>query len=142
MVWAREDARDIISETILIACENFEKLRNKEAFVYYLFGIASRLIKRRSSTKDRYQNLDEEGWDRLGQFSTIEHSDDCEDLYRMLNGLPVKYRESLVLFEIAGFSINEITGLQGGTISGVKSRLVRARKMLTEVYEKEKAVLK
>src|SRR4051812_48038661 len=47
MVWNREDARDIISDTVLKAYESFEKLQHPEAFLYFLFGIASRLSKRR-----------------------------------------------------------------------------------------------
>jgi DNA-directed RNA polymerase specialized sigma24 family protein len=35
-----------------------------------------------------------------------------------------------VLFEISGFPLEEIRQLQGGTLSGVKSRLKRGREQL------------
>jgi len=44
--------------------------------------------------------------------------------------LPDKQREAIVLFELSGFSIEEIRELQGGTISGVKMRLKRGRNQL------------
>ena len=40
----REDARDLVGDTVLVALENFEKLRKKESFKAWLFGIARRLM--------------------------------------------------------------------------------------------------
>ncbi len=40
-----EDAKDLLSETLKIAYEQFDQLRDKKAFKYYLFGIASRILK-------------------------------------------------------------------------------------------------
>jgi len=37
-----------------------------------------------------------------------------------------------VLFEINGLSVTEIQRVQGGTVSGVKVRLMRARRMLAD----------
>jgi predicted DNA-binding protein YlxM (UPF0122 family) len=41
--------------------------------------------------------------------------------------LPEKVKETLLLFEVADLSLNEIRIIQGGSISGVKSRLKRGR---------------
>jgi DNA-directed RNA polymerase specialized sigma24 family protein len=54
-------------------------------------------------------------------------------LYNALNLLPVKQRETVMLFEISELSIEEIRNIQGGSISGVKSRLTRGRERLTEL---------
>ncbi len=55
---------------------------------------------------------------------------DVEVLNSLLAKLPSKQRESIVLFELSGFSFDEIRQLQGGTLSGVKSRLKRGREQL------------
>jgi len=47
-----------------------------------------------------------------------------------LERLPIREREAIVLFEITGLSIKEIQEIQGGTLSGVKSRMARARNRL------------
>ena len=39
----------------------------------------------------------------------------------------------LILFEISGFSIKEVAGLQAASISAVKQRLKRGREKLTEI---------
>ncbi|HEX5317267.1 MAG TPA: sigma factor-like helix-turn-helix DNA-binding protein, partial [Candidatus Kapabacteria bacterium] len=47
--------------------------------------------------------------------------------------LPRRGREALVLFAISDLSIKEIQEIQGGTASGVKSRMSRARVKLKEL---------
>ncbi len=127
----RDDAQDLASETVLIVYENLEKLRKVESFKAYLFGVARRLqlhYFRRSKFIGKFNEKDAE------KLTNHEHSPeisyDVEILYRMLNQLPSKQREAIVLFEISGFSLEEIRQLQGGTLSGVKSRIKRAREQL------------
>jgi RNA polymerase sigma-70 factor (ECF subfamily) len=55
---------------------------------------------------------------------------DVEVLYSLLEKLPPRQRECVVLFELSGFSLEEIRQVQGGTLSGVKSRLKRGREQL------------
>ena len=40
--WDKEEARDIVAETVMTALEQFASLRNHDAFLYYLFTIAKR----------------------------------------------------------------------------------------------------
>ncbi|HEU4454664.1 MAG TPA: sigma factor-like helix-turn-helix DNA-binding protein, partial [Longimicrobium sp.] len=50
-----------------------------------------------------------------------------------LSGLSNKERAAVLLFELGGFSIEEIAGIQGErSISAVKSRLSRARARLRD----------
>ena len=51
----------------------------------------------------------------------------------MLGKLPPKQKEALVLYEITGLTLKEIREIQGGTLSGVKSRLKRGRNSLSEL---------
>jgi RNA polymerase sigma-70 factor (ECF subfamily) len=54
-------------------------------------------------------------------------------LHRPLDSLEERQRETVILFEISGLSLEEIRAIQGGSLSGVKSRLVRGRQRLAEV---------
>jgi RNA polymerase sigma-70 factor (ECF subfamily) len=134
----REDARDLVSETILIAYQNFESIKKRESFMYYLFTIASRLHRRRQWKKRIFSSLEIE---KTENFPSNGHSPDngveMHLLYAALDKLPEKQREAIVLFELSGFSIEEIKDVQGGTISGVKSRLKRGREQLNVLLSDE-----
>lgn len=138
MVWNSEDARDIISETVLIAYESFDKVEQPESFLYYLFSIASRLAKKRERRKKYWVVLGSEQVESIPSPESGESTVMLWELNAALDKLPIKQRETITLFEISGFSIKEIAKMQGSTESGVKSRLVRARKALAILLEKEK----
>jgi RNA polymerase sigma factor (sigma-70 family) len=128
-----EHAKDLLSETILLAYSNFDKIHNKELFIYYLFGTASRLFKKylkRKKDLNNYLNLlliernEEPRWDEL------------DFLYFLLDQLPPEQKQTIILFEINGFSIKEITKIQGISESAVKSRLKRGREKLSIILKK------
>lgn len=52
-----------------------------------------------------------------------------------LAALPAPQREALVLFEVDGFTIEEIAQMQGDSVSAVKTRLSRGRRRLRARYE-------
>ena len=59
---------------------------------------------------------------------------------RALATLAPPEREAIVLFELEGFSLDEIAALQRSSLSAVKSRLVRARGRLRRHYERRERV--
>jgi RNA polymerase sigma-70 factor (ECF subfamily) len=52
-----------------------------------------------------------------------------------LQALPPEQREAVVLFEVDGFSIDEIAAMQRSSVTAVKTRLVRGRQRLRQRYE-------
>jgi RNA polymerase sigma-70 factor (ECF subfamily) len=54
---------------------------------------------------------------------------------RALAALPPEQREAVVLFEVDGFSIEEVAAMQGASVTAVKTRLVRGRERLRRRYE-------
>lgn len=133
MNYDREEAKDIISETLLSAYESFDKLRNRDTFLSYLFTIAYRTnIKcmRRKKLSDFFNS------DKINEIPIKFDPDrnlEVEQLYKALDKLPARQKQSIILFEISGFTIEEISGIQGVTVSGVKSRLKRGREKLAEI---------
>ena len=127
----REDARDLAGETILIVFENLDKLRKKDSFKAYLFGVARRLrLNQVRRNKFRNEYNEKEAWLITSEEMAPDLHPDVELLYEYLAKLPAKQKEAFLLFELSGFSMEEIRKLQGGTISGVKTRLRRAREQL------------
>ncbi len=128
---SRDDARDLIADTVLVALENFHKLRKRESFKAWLFGIARRLMLhayRRSKFSGKYHEEEAHLIQDTGDSPDLQP--DIALLYTALGTLPLKLREAVTLFELSGFSIEEIRKIQGGSLSGVKTRLRRARAKL------------
>lgn len=130
----REEARDLVAETTLVAYERFEELRNTQAFLSWLFTIASRLYRKREVRGGRFGYYDEEQARRIPDSGTSpEVSADVALLHAALSQLPEEQREAVILFEIADLPLKEISAIQGTTLSGVKSRVTRGRKRLAEL---------
>lgn len=138
LVWDREEAKDIVSGTLLVALENFDKLKSPDAFLHFLFGIAIRLVRKRKRRSWRSLFFGDDEWNHLHEKRQTEQSSDAADLHTLINVLGERSREAIVLYEIAGFSIKEISEIQNSSLSAVKSRLARARETLQKACNKEK----
>ncbi len=126
-----EDGRDLLADALLLCYENFEGLRAPEAFTSYAFTTTRRLYYRRSRRKKWWGVLSKEADQIVDHRSpSPEVKVDTEFLDRALTKLPEKQREAVILFEISGLSLKEIVEIQGGSLSGVKSRIARGREQL------------
>lgn len=123
-----DEACDLMSDTWVSAYQSFPKLRDRAAFRAFASTIAVRLQRRHRWRARLFVPLAEAAespYELPG-----ESSHDLEVLLAALNRLPLREREALVLFEITGLSLKEIQSIQGISLSGVKSRLARARRSL------------
>ena len=118
---------------MLVAFGKFESLRSKEAFLSFLFGISVRIL------RNHHQKIKEQ-YLPSGQMPVIadrhespQEKADVEFLHRALTELPVDQREAIILFELSGFSIREISEIQDASESAVKQRLKRGREKLVEI---------
>jgi RNA polymerase sigma-70 factor (ECF subfamily) len=136
---SREDGRDLAQDAILSAYHNFEKLKDINKFKPYIFTILRNLNKRHIWRKNFLGLFSLDFAENVKSHSTSpETSYDIEVLNQCLNKLPTKQKEAIALFDISGFSLEEIKEIQGGTLSGVKSRLKRGRENLKKMMTKEK----
>ncbi len=137
---SEEGAKDIVSETVMIAYEQFDDLRNSKAFLSYLFTIATRTHQKWSRAARRDSSLDEIDIERLMDTSPPpDVAADIAAVYTALGELPEKQREAVILFEIIGMPMKEIQKIQGGTLISVKVRISRGRKKLAEILGVEPA---
>ncbi|MBI5326219.1 MAG: RNA polymerase sigma factor [Ignavibacteriae bacterium] len=131
---SKEDSKDLLQDTIIIAYEYFEKIEEKKAFLSFLFTTASRLYRRRKLRTKIFGLFEQKYAESIkSDDPSPECSTDVSILYQFLEKLPYNQREALILFELSGFSLQEIKEIQGGSLSGVKSRLKRGRKKLAQL---------
>jgi RNA polymerase sigma-70 factor (ECF subfamily) len=133
--WSADDAEDLLQQSLLQALENFDRLNDITKFRSWFFKIITRTfysyVRKHFWKKflpiDNYSYISEmpEIYDRT------EQNDNKFLLQKALRKLSAKERAAILLFEIGGFSIEEITNIQNEkSQSAVKSRLSRTRTKL------------
>ena len=130
----RDEADDLAAEAIAAAWEGFDRLRDETAFPGWLLRITDRLHRRSRRRQKFWGAFSQEQAEQLRDHNTApDVATEIRILYEALAQLPGRQREAVVLFEIADLSLEEIQEVQGGTLSGVKSRVTRGRERLTEL---------
>jgi RNA polymerase sigma-70 factor (ECF subfamily) len=133
-VYGQLDYKDLMHDTIVIAYNKFETIKEPKAFLHFLFGVAIRILSNNSKKKslDYKENLHQLEF-ITNEKTDIEQTIELEHLKIALSRLPEDQRETLLLFEIVGFSIKEISHLQQIGESAVKQRLSRGRQNLVQI---------
>lgn len=133
-----DEALDLTGDTILSALEGYDPDFAEESFRAYLFTIAVRLHRRGRKRRDRMRRLDDvEAENERSSTTSPDVATDIRALREALSQLPARQRETVVLFELSEMTLLEIRDVQGGTLSGVKSRLVRGRERLARLLGAE-----
>ncbi|MEP1151003.1 MAG: RNA polymerase sigma factor [Balneola sp.] len=129
------EAEDVIQQSLLKAYENFNSLRDKASFKSWFFQIITRCFYNsvRKPFWSRFVSLNSEEGKIAFQVFEDEFFGDNQLLIGALSQINKKERVAILLFEIGGFSIEEITRIQNEkSESTIKSRLSRTRKKLKE----------
>jgi RNA polymerase sigma-70 factor (ECF subfamily) len=136
------DGDDLYQDTLLRAFEKLDTLRDPSRFAAWFY--ATLINAHRSRSRRRFwkrflalENLSphenpvgEDGRSWPGEIEQAARA------AQALASLAAPEREAVVLFEIEGYSIEEIARLQRASVSAVKSRLVRGRQKLRRFYER------
>lgn len=126
-----EDAEDLTHTVFLKAREQFDSLRNPDKAQRWLWAIARNTAK--NFYRDRRKALQREQIPiDITQFSENGHRN--VRLMIALSKLTTKDRDILILREFHSFSYAELAEMLDNTISGIKSRLFRARENLRKQY--------
>jgi RNA polymerase sigma-70 factor (ECF subfamily) len=135
------DGDDLFQEAVLRARSGLSSLRDPNRFGPWFFSILLNVHRNRSrrgfwkrflpfdpGTNPSAEPAGEDGSDwEVGRLGAQRAS-------RALAALSADQREAVVLFEIEGFSVEEIAVLQHVSASAVKSRLARGRARLRRIY--------
>jgi RNA polymerase sigma-70 factor (ECF subfamily) len=146
MLCNSEDAADITQETFLRLHRNLDSFRGDASFSTWLYRVAVNLciteLRRRG--RSRFQFLDEISHEedlRLSEESgpSPEQAAQLEDERRIvrqvLRMLPPDYRAVMVLRHFQQLAYEEIAEVLNLSLSQVKTRLFRARKMFKDRFE-------
>jgi RNA polymerase sigma-70 factor (ECF subfamily) len=137
------DGDDLYQETVLRAFEKLHTLREESRFRAWFF--ATLLSRHRSRVRrlfwKRFVSLEEEvesGREPAGA-NAAEWAEErwrAARMSRALAALAAEQREAIVLFDLEGFSLEEVATAQGASVSAVKTRLRRGREKLRRIYER------
>jgi len=141
---SREEAEDLLQESYFKAFKYFHQLREEGKFKEWIFQITANQFKNflRKKKKENtfyqddseYQFMEPEKVHRNPD--ELYYQSDRSDIVRQaLEMISPKMRSVLVLFEIEGYSIEEVASTLGISRGTVKSRLHYARRKLREMLE-------
>jgi len=138
------DGDDLYQESVLRAFEKLHTLRDESRFRAWFY--ATMLSRHRNRYRrvfwKRQVSLDEafpDGREPVGEDGAdwAERTRRAQRAVQALASLEAVQREVIVLFEIDGYTIEEIAEMQHVSLSAVKSRLSRGRTRLRRYYERK-----
>lgn len=136
LAYGRMEVEDLTQDVLLATYERFDQIKQKDQLIRYLI----RAARNRSIShwrKNRYQTelLEKHAEELFSSHLSPETALDVQLLYKTLDRLPEKQRDAIVLFDVCGFSIQEIADIQKSNANTVKSHLSRGRKKLRQLLE-------
>lgn len=135
-VYGEMDFKDLMHDTVVIAFQKFDSLNDPKAFLSFLIGIAIRILANNKRKLDRSEMYVKDISFRDFEDELHVRKMDADHLYAAMSLLPAVQRETLILFEILGYSIKEIADFHQAGESAVKQRLSRGRSALKEILER------
>jgi RNA polymerase sigma-70 factor (ECF subfamily) len=135
------DGDDLFQEAVLRAFDKLGELRDEGRFRAWFYAVllsVHRALHRRSFWR-RLSPLEEA--DEPSRPAAADALAGAERMAWALSTLSPEAREAIVLFELEGFSLEEIAAMQGESLSAIKSRLARARERLCRHYQENDGAL-
>lgn len=135
----RDDAEDLVSDTVLRALERREQYQLGTNIRAWLFTILYHLFvsrKRRIEAREVPEGDGDSGWsvqDLVGEADPEGRFYDSfldDEIIRAIDALPAEYRAAVVLSDIEELRYSEIARILDIPEGTVKSRLFRGRRML------------
>ncbi|MFN0152258.1 MAG: RNA polymerase sigma factor [bacterium] len=134
---------DLFHDAVLRAFEKLPTLRDESRFRPWFYAVLLSVHRTRSRSHfwRRFLALEEEltlGNEPAGEDGAVreEERERAARASRALATLPSVQREAVVLFEMEGYSVDEVAAMQEVSVSAVKSRLARGRGRLRRHYER------
>jgi RNA polymerase sigma-70 factor (ECF subfamily) len=136
---AKEDAEDLVSDTLLRAFQRWEQYRlgtNIRAWLFTILYHAFVSRKRRIDAREVQPLEDEDGrevFEPVGDADPEGAFYDSfldEEIVNAIQRLPDEYRSAVVMSDLHGLKYAEIAGVLGVPEGTIKSRLFRGRRLL------------
>jgi RNA polymerase sigma-70 factor, ECF subfamily len=130
------DGEDVLQETLVKAIEAFPHtgpLANVEGWLFRIAHNAALDFLRRRSRREGVQDGDEALETIADPDSEIDRRQAAAASLRTLMRLPVAQRSSVILMDVLGHSLEEISDVLESTVPAVKANLHRGRQRLVEL---------
>ena len=125
---------DLIQLIYLNVFNSIKHFRGQSAFTTWLFRITVNVARQEIRVRGRRRRLgtavkEASRVQPIAQNQTPERQLLVQQqIYEMLDSLPIKKREAYILYQYEGYSLEEIAELLGSSVSTIGSRLQSARK--------------
>lgn len=132
------EADDVLQNVFVKICAHFKTLKEPDKIQSWLFQIARNAVIDFYRTKKLEVELPEEI--ALAETAETIDKDKCfrdaqKCLLPMINRLPANYQTTVKLSELEGWTQKRVAAAEGVSLSAVKSRVQRGRKMIKKMLE-------
>jgi RNA polymerase sigma-70 factor (ECF subfamily) len=152
MLGNAEDAQDVAQEAFLRIYDALPRFRGEASFTTWMYRIVTNVchdeLSRRRRRPLAMTELESDAGEGAAPDELLTSGESAEDtvmqqerrraLHRAIAALPPPFRAVLVLYDLQGFSYDEIAEMLRVNIGTVKSRLNRARNILREKIREDR----
>lgn len=135
----REDAEDLLQETFLKAWKGLGRFRGKSEVRTWLIRILVNAARDRFRRRPPPRVLQEAPSSRTDPAEGLSRKELLGRVMTVIQGLPRRQREALLLRARGGLPYREIAEVMGIRVGAVKAHLVQARRKLVRICGREVA---
>lgn len=128
----RQDAEDAVQETLIRYLRKAPRFESEQHEKAWLIRVATNICKNALRFRSRYETVVSDEF-----ADSTELPPENSEILGALCGLPYIYRVVLQLYYVEGYKTAEIAQILHISLSAVKKRLEKGRKLLKEAYTKE-----
>lgn len=137
------DVEDIVHEVFTIAHQRLPTFRGDSSAATWLFGITDRVVRHRRRRARWRRWLSGSADEAAGHLAAlgpdplrvVERNETARAVYRVLDRLPERDRQALILFELEELTADEVGALLGIQPANARLRLHRARARFMKLFE-------
>jgi len=132
------ETEDLAQEAIMATLQNYHRISDKNKLRNYMIGIVRNVVNNQRRRNKFHANWEEDLLNKLK--SATQNAEVAVDIQFLLNAmdkLPAKQKEAVLLFEVSGFSMKEISRIQDSSLTATKTRISRGRKQLKELSSED-----
>ncbi|MGI5998315.1 MAG: RNA polymerase sigma factor [Lutispora sp.] len=131
-------SEDITQEIFIKIYRNLNKFRGDSSLYTWIYKIAINTIKTHGSKDkelyvDYFEDISDDAWDESKLLEGIQKA----NVVSLMQSLPNKYKEVLILYYYQDLKVEEISYITGEPSGTIKSKLHRGRNMLKSMLLKE-----
>jgi RNA polymerase sigma-70 factor (ECF subfamily) len=137
------DPEDTVHEVFVIAHQRLATFRGDSSLATWLFGITDKVVRHRRRKARWRRWLSGSADETAGRLAAttpdplrlVERSETARSVYRVLDRLPERDRQALILFELEELKAEEVGQLLGIRAANARLRLHRARARFLRIYQ-------